>query len=43
MESAMSNPAAGIQIRGVTMSDPRWMARDGWVKMTQNVNGIEIH
>ncbi|MEV6522850.1 polymorphic toxin-type HINT domain-containing protein [Longispora sp. NPDC051575] len=43
MESAMSNPAAGKQLRGVTMTDPRWMAQDGWVKMAQNVNGVEIH
>jgi filamentous hemagglutinin len=42
-ESAMSDPAAGIQIRGVTMTDPKWPARGGWVKMTQNINGVEIH
>jgi RHS repeat-associated protein len=27
----------------VTMTDPRWLASDGWVKMAQNVNGVEIH
>lgn len=25
------------------MSDPRWMASDGWVKMQQIVNGVNIH
>ncbi|WP_344108447.1 hypothetical protein [Kribbella alba] len=25
------------------MTDPRWPGSDGWVKMTQNVNGTEIH
>ena len=42
MESAMSNPAAGRQLR-ITMTDRRWMAGDGWVKMSQNINGVEVH
>lgn len=25
------------------MTDPRWTAIDGWVKMASNVNGVEIH
>jgi filamentous hemagglutinin len=25
------------------MTDPRWSADDGWVKMGQTVNGVEIH
>jgi filamentous hemagglutinin len=25
------------------MGDPRWPASAGWVKMRQNINGIEIH
>lgn len=25
------------------MNDPRWPATDGWVKMGQDVNGIDIH
>lgn len=33
---------AGRQL-GVTMTDARWPAADGWVKMSQNVNGVEIH
>jgi filamentous hemagglutinin len=25
------------------MTDSRWPATDGWVKMAQNVNGVEVH
>ncbi len=25
------------------MSDPRWLAEEGWVKMQHNVKGIVIH
>ncbi len=25
------------------MSDPRWPASAGWVKMYQNINDVEIH
>ncbi|MFY7115462.1 hemagglutinin repeat-containing protein [Enterobacter cloacae complex sp. SHL020] len=42
MEQAMSNPAAGHQLP-VIMTDPRWPRADGWVKMAQNVNGVEVH
>jgi filamentous hemagglutinin len=42
MEQAMANPAAGLQSR-LRMTDPRWPAEQGWVKMSQNVNGVEIH
>ncbi len=35
--------APGGQIIRVTMSDARWPAADGWVKMAQNVNGVEVH
>ena len=44
MEQAKSNPGAGTEVplkKGMT--DPRWPASDGWVKMSQNVNGVEIH
>ncbi|WP_281274414.1 polymorphic toxin-type HINT domain-containing protein, partial [Allorhizocola rhizosphaerae] len=44
MHSVMSNPMGGTIVplkKGMT--DPRWMGTDGWVKMTQRVNGIEIH
>jgi filamentous hemagglutinin len=25
------------------MTDSRWPAKDGWVKMAQNINGVEVH
>jgi hypothetical protein len=25
------------------MNDPRWEADDGWVKMEQTVDGVEVH
>jgi len=43
MEQVQSNPAAGRVLTNVTMTDPRWPAADGWVKMAQNVNGVETH
>ncbi|OCG45457.1 hypothetical protein A9G34_06245 [Gilliamella sp. Choc4-2] len=42
LEQAISNPTAGRQLP-VPMTDKRWPASDGWVKMSQNINGIEIH
>jgi hypothetical protein len=42
LEQAISNPTAGRQLP-VPMTDKRWPAADGWVKMSQNINGIEIH
>lgn len=42
MQQAMSNPASG-QILPVPMTDSRWPAAEGWVKMSQNINSIEIH
>jgi filamentous hemagglutinin len=42
MQQVVSNPAAGQELR-VPMTDPRWPASDGWVKMAQNVNGVEVH
>ncbi|MGR4869676.1 filamentous hemagglutinin N-terminal domain-containing protein [Variovorax sp. LARHSF232] len=42
MEEAISNPAAGRPLP-VLMTDSRWPGKDGWVKMSQNVNGVEIH
>jgi RHS repeat-associated protein len=43
MEQAQSNPQAGQQIQNIQMKDPRWPASQGWVKMRQNINGVEIH
>ncbi|WP_186231195.1 DUF637 domain-containing protein [Burkholderia gladioli] len=42
LQQAMSNPAAGVQLP-IPLGDSRWPAADGWVKMPQNVNGVEIH
>ncbi|WP_430538440.1 DUF637 domain-containing protein [Burkholderia gladioli] len=42
LQQAMSNPAAGVQ-SPIPLGDSRWPAADGWVKMPQNVNGVEIH
>ncbi len=42
MEQAISNPNAGRQLP-IPMTDKRWPATEGWVKMSQNINGIEIH
>jgi RHS repeat-associated protein len=44
MEQAKSNPKAGMAVplkKGMT--DPRWPGSQGWVKMSQNVNGVEVH
>jgi filamentous hemagglutinin len=43
MKQAMSSPANGSPIEGITLNDPRWPAGDGWVKMRQRINGTEIH
>lgn len=42
MQQVMSNPYAGRRLP-IQMTDPRWPSSEGWVKMSQNVNGIEIH
>ena len=42
MEAVVSNPNAGV-VLPITMKDPRWPASEGWVKMAQNINGVEIH
>jgi hypothetical protein len=42
MESAQADPTAGLKL-GVDMTDPRWPASQGWVKMAQNISGVEIH
>ncbi|MGM7914743.1 hypothetical protein [Yersinia enterocolitica] len=38
----MSNATAGRPLP-LPMTDTRWPKEDGWVKMAQNVNGVEIH
>jgi hypothetical protein len=43
MEEVMANPG-GKQLP-IKMTDTKnnLLAEDGWVKMAQNVNGVEIH
>ena len=49
MRQVMSNPLEGavdmsqLKNHPVIMSDSRWLASEGWVKMSNNVNGVEIH
>jgi uncharacterized Zn-binding protein involved in type VI secretion len=43
MREVMSSPEKGEPIPRMKMSDPRWPASDGWVKMSKRVNDIEIH
>ena len=43
MDQVKSRPSSGTVLNGISMRDVRWPASRGWVKMAQNVNGIEIH
>lgn len=43
MDQAKSSPSGGTVLNGISMRDVRWPASRGWVKMAQNINGIEIH
>lgn len=42
IQQAMQNPSAG-RVLDLPMTDPRWLAADGWVKMARNVFGKEVH
>jgi filamentous hemagglutinin len=42
LQQAMSNPAAGTVLR-IPLRDARWPAADGWEKMSQTINGTQIH
>jgi RHS repeat-associated protein len=42
MKEAVSDPLAGT-VTSVEMADTRWLASKGWVKMAQNINGVEVH
>uniref|UniRef100_UPI0036F25431 hemagglutinin repeat-containing protein n=1 Tax=Enterobacter agglomerans TaxID=549 RepID=UPI0036F25431 len=42
IEQAQSNPESGRQLP-IPMTDKRWPREDGWVKMAQNINGVEVH
>ncbi len=41
-QEVLSDPQKGHVI-DITMQDPRWPATEGWVKMQQKMNGINIH
>ena len=43
MEQVRSNPLDGAVQVNLKMNDTRWPATEGWVKMANNVNGVEIH
>jgi len=45
MEEVKRNPLGVTPPRMPAMSDTKngLLAKDGWVKRTQNVNGVEIH
>ncbi|MDR1000693.1 MAG: hypothetical protein LBL96_07845 [Clostridiales bacterium] len=43
MKQVISNPLKGAKPLDIIMTDIRWLAKDGWIKMSQNVNGVEIH
>jgi len=49
MQQVRSNPLDGavdlskVSKKPVILRDGRWKASDGWVKMSNTVNGIEIH
>jgi RHS repeat-associated protein len=42
MAQAQADPEAGVQLP-TKMTDPRWSASDGWVKMQQIVDNVNIH
>ncbi|WP_394003246.1 hemagglutinin repeat-containing protein [Luteimonas sp. WGS1318] len=42
MDQVRSNVENGRPLP-VPMTDPRWPGSEGWVKWSQNVNGVEIH
>lgn len=43
MEQVRSNPLNNSTTLPVRMTDSRWPATEGWRKMSNNVNGVEIH
>jgi filamentous hemagglutinin len=42
MRQAVVDPASGTRLPFV-MGDSRWPASEGWIKMSQNNLGVEIH
>lgn len=47
IEQAMKDPGAGLELPRMKMTDPRWPAEQGWVKMAQRFDPgggeIEVH
>jgi len=43
MKEVKSSPLSKARKLPINMSDKRWPAKDGWMKMARNVNGVEIH
>lgn len=43
LEQIMADPTKGKVLSNIVMGDPRWPASQGWVKMEQSINGINIH
>lgn len=43
LEQVMSSPRSGEVMANIALGDTRWPSDQGWVKMKQNVNGVEIH
>lgn len=43
MDQVRANPLEGAMQLPIRMTDPRWPEAEGWVKMANNVNGVEIH
>ncbi len=40
-QEVVSNPLEGYEL-DIAMTDPRWPASEGWVKMEQKIDGVEI-
>jgi hypothetical protein len=43
MEAVQSSDLAAGRVLPLEMTDPRWPASKGWVKMSQTEAGVEIH
>ncbi len=43
MEQVKSNPLENAKKLNIKMTDSRWRAEEGWVKMATNIKGTEIH
>lgn len=42
MNQVMSNPEGG-DVLNFSMKDDRWPMSEGWIKMEQKINGVNIH